>query len=394
MSLLRKIIAGVGDLITDAYGVQKVSLPTSLFNGLFVFDIPPAWFKYENGSLVGASTAITSVNSQASIVADAVITTAKLESRECFKYRANRGHLVSMSITCPSKTAGGIREWGACTNENGVFFRLKADGLLYAVLRRNSVEVLEEEIDTSVLTSFDIEKNNLYDIQFQWRGAGNYKFFISNPATGQSKLVHTFSLIGTLTTSSIYNPALPACFKSTYTTQTVTLIVGCVDITSENGNTQKEQYYPAAANNVATAITGTPILCIHVPDQIGGQTNTRSVNFLRVSVFCDKKATFNIYAARNPAAITGATFVAMGGGTYVETDSPDISAGAVRATAYNTALMVNRYTASTAAGIRNLIELPGKYEGKLALVRGDYLVITCSATAGTADVLFEFGEEQ
>ena len=52
---------GVGDLTTDAWGVQKVSLPRSLFHGMFTFDVPQTkWMMYENGTQVYSSTNIVS----------------------------------------------------------------------------------------------------------------------------------------------------------------------------------------------------------------------------------------------------------------------------------------------------------------------------------------------
>ena len=44
---------GTGDLTEDAWGVQKVSLPYSLFHGMFSFDIPAKmWFMYDGGTQV------------------------------------------------------------------------------------------------------------------------------------------------------------------------------------------------------------------------------------------------------------------------------------------------------------------------------------------------------
>ena len=190
LGLLVKV--GAGDLTLDAWGVNKVSMPISLFHGLWTFDIPQSqWFMYENGTQVYSSTNIVSTGGIAELTADATKTSVMMESRECPRYQPNRGHLFSFAGWMPDKTNDGIREWGVATTENGVFFRLKADGLLYAVLLRNSVETHEELIDTSVLTGFDVEKNNIYDIQYQWRSAGNYKFFIGDPSKGQ---VHLFIL--------------------------------------------------------------------------------------------------------------------------------------------------------------------------------------------------------
>lgn len=387
---------GEGDLTLDAWGTQKFTHPWSLFHGMWTYDIPSSmWFMYENGTQVYTSTNIVSANGAAQLTADATNSTVTLESRECPRYQPNRGHLISLAGWFPDKTNDGTRDFGLCTTENGVFFRLKSDGKLYAVLRRGSVEVLEEEIDTSSLTGFDVEKNNIYDIQFQWRGAGNYKFFIGDPGEGVSKLVHTFNLLGTLTSASIENPAQPISFTATRGTQDVVMNISCADITSEGGNLERHQYGSAQAAGVSvTSGSESPVIVVRSPLQIGGQTNTRTVQLARITVTSDKKADFRVYMTRDPSAITGATYAAINSGSYLESDSPDMNASSVRATAVTTANMQFVTAIPVTANETREVDNPLRERIHFPIVRGDYLVITCEPNAnGTADCVVEWGEE-
>lgn len=376
---------GHGDLTADAWGVQKMSLPHSLFHGMWTFDIPASlFFMYENGTQVYTSTNIVSTGGAGVLTTSAAKNALILEGREAPRYQPNRGHLFSTALWCPSKTLDGIREWGVCTTENGVFFRLKADGLLYAVRKSGGVETLEQLIDTSGVAGFDVEKGNVYDIQYQWRGVGNYKFFIN--------LVHvyTFASLGTLTALSMQNPALPVCFKATRTTADVSMSIGCCDIASENGSDDKIQPRVAYAN-ISRNGTDVPVVSIYNPLQIAGVTNTRTLYLTHVSVSCDKKAVFKIWRHRNPALLTGETFVALGNGSFVQTDSPDTVAGAVAATAATVASM-------QLVDVLN-VQANGTDEFNIALerlnytlVRGDYLTVTVTATTGLADVVVAWGE--
>lgn len=394
MSLLRKITAGLGDLVTDAWGTQKVSLPFSLFHGTFTFDIPPSWFIYENGTQVYTSTEILSVNGEARVATSATNTTTILESRECPRYQPNRGHLFSTALRCPAKTTDGIREWGLATTENGVFFRLKADGLLYAVLKSGGVETHEELIDTSVLGSFDVEKANTYDIQFQWRGAGDYFFYIGNPAKGTTKLVHTFNFLGTLDCVSIENPALPARFTSKRTTADVELFLGCIDITSEAGGQVADVYRSVLADAVSVSATEGPVLVVKLPLQIAGDTNTRTGLVTRLSVTADKKGVFKLWTTRDPTNITGATYKPISSTSFVESDSPDMDATAVRATAVTLANLDFIAAIPVEANKREVIESPIAQEIQVRAVRGDYLIVTNkSSGAGTAQAVMEGGDE-
>lgn len=376
---------GEGDLTVDAWGVQKMSLPYSLAHGLYTFDVPASqWFMYENGVQVYTSTRVTSVNGAGVVTADSTKTAVILESRECPRYQPNRGHLFSSALWCPSAAANGERKWGVETAENGVYFKLKADGLLYACLKSGGVETREELISTVLVDGFDVQKGNTYDIQYQWRGVGNYSFFINLIE------VHVFVQLGTLTALSMENPALPARFTSTYIGASVSIYIGCVDISSENGSDDKLQPRLAYANITLNG-TDLPVLSIFNPLTINSKTNTRTLIPTHITLSCDKKAIFKIFRHRDAGLLTGETFVALGKGSFTQTDSPDTVAGAVVATAASVATM-------ELLGVVN-VQANGVGEFKqdnprvvFDLVRGDYLTITSTTLNGLCDVVCEWGE--
>ena len=371
---------------TDAWGNQIVSLPHSLFHGMFSFDVPQTkWMMYENGTQTYTSTDITSSGGAGKILTTATNHTLVVESRTCPRYQPNRGHRFSTALWCPSKTADGIREWGLGTDENRALFRLKPDGKLYAVLRSNNIQTYEAEIDTSGIAGFDVEKGNVYDIQFQWRGVGNYYFYIN------LQLVHTVANLGTLTALSIKNPAMPVRFAAQRVTEDVAIYIGCADITTENGSGEQLEYGSAYAANVAVT-TDTPVIVLHQPMTIAGATNTRDLTLARISFTCSKKAVFKVWMTRTSSDITGATYVATNYGSYVECDSPDMHATAVRATAATIANMRLITAVPVEASVPREVTNPWPSEIVFPLVRGDYLVITCTAATATADVVIEFGE--
>jgi hypothetical protein len=385
--------AGAGELTVDAWGVSKISAPYSLFHGMWTYDIPNnMWFTYHNGLQVYDSTLITSAGGAAKVTTGGATTVALLESRECPRYQPNRGHLYSTALWAPDKTADGVRDFGLFTSLNGVFFRLKGDGLLYAVVVSNGVEMYSQPIDTSRITGFDVEKNNIYDIQFQWRGAGNYLFFIGDPESGVSRFVHKIEYLGTLTRLTLENPALPMSYRCTKVTEDVELNIGCVDVTSENGQRDSGQY--ASAYTGATSANGTniPVIAMRSPLTILGKVNTRDIELGRITVTCDKKATFKVWTFRDPAAIIGATFASMGHGSFVESDSPFSAIGAVRATSVNTALMRPLLSIPVQAGVTREQDNPLLLTAPFKIVRGDYLVVTCTASVGSCDVVIEWAE--
>jgi hypothetical protein len=353
---------------------------------MFSFDVPQTkWMMYENGVQVYSSTRIISEKGAGKITADATVQTALVESRVCPRYQPNRGHLFSNAVIVPEKNLRTIREWGVGTAENGVLFRLKSDGLLYAVLYSGGVQKYEDPIDTSGLDNFDVEAGNVYDIQFQWRGVGNYLFFIN------LTLVHAFQHLGTLTVLSMENPALPAKLKVQYQGDAASILTGCVDISAENGEEEKLEYGSAYAAGVATA-TDTPIIVIKQPLQILGQTNTRDLTLSRISFICSKKATFKVWSTRDATAFTGGTFQSVNQGSYVECDSPDMKSTAVRVTAVNTAKLRFITAVPVEAAVPREVTNPKPESIVFPIVRGDYLVVTCTAATATSDVVVEWGE--
>jgi hypothetical protein len=384
---------GYGDLTTDAWGVQKVSFPYSLFQSKFTFDIPAKqWFMYENGVQVYTSTNIASTGGAAVLTTAVGKSALLLESRVCPPYQANRGHLFSTALWCPDKTAAGcVREWGVQNADAGVFFRLKDDGILYAVQRSLGVETKEEPIDTSGIPGFDVERGNTFDIQYQWRGVGNYLFFSNNA------FLHAFENLGTLQALSMSNPALPVAFKATTANAAVAncaMHLGCADLTSENGKITSEEYASAYASAVATNGADKPVLVLHNPLLIGARVNTRTIHLRSSSLNNTKKCTFKIWRTRSASDITGETLVAGYAGKYsfVQSDSTDMNAGAVRATAVTVANLEFIYAVTVEPAVRSVQDFPLEHL-ELNLVRGDYLVVTNDSVNGLSDVVFAWGEE-
>lgn len=169
--------------------------------------------------------------------------------------------------------------------------------------------------------------------------------------------------------------------------------IGCADITSENGSVNVEQPVSAFGDAVSTTGTDKPVLVIYNPLQIGGKTNTRTIIINDISVANTKKATFKLWRTRTAANITGQTLVAIGSGSIVQTDSPDVVAGAVRATAFTTTDAERLATLQVEAALPRSKEISKQPYIAVSLVRGDYLVLTCTATVGVSDVVVDWGEE-
>jgi hypothetical protein len=166
--------------------------------------------------------------------------------------------------------------------------------------------------------------------------------------------------------------------------------IGCADITSENGSDDKTT--PQAAYvSISRNGTDLPVTSIFNPLVIGAKVNTRTIYPSSISVTCDKKASFTVWQHRNPALLKGETFVTMGHGSFVQSDSPQTVTGGVVG------------SAATVSGMRRVGVLNVQANGSATLnfndksvvfdlVRGDYLTITVTTTVGLCDVVINWGE--
>jgi len=177
----------------------------------------------------------------------------------------------------------------------------------YELSKQNLNEWVEnQEINLNML--------NLYDIQMQWRGAGEISFYVNQ------KLAHTTEFLGLLDTVSFPNPAMPFrttsnCVSGSFDFK---VLSGCVDITSQGGMRHGNEYQSVANSDDITGISNNNnkvLMVIYIPEYFKGLHNTRDVELLRITGWSDSKCFLNIYYSRAP---TFSRAVSM---THVDDDS-------------------------------------------------------------------------
>lgn len=304
------------DITSTAWGIRKASLDYSIFHALFTYDVPERIWNWrvnwvEEDISRNLNPRILSNWGTLNVVSDDVDwNTVCLQSRRHPRYQPNRGHLFSSSVFIYTASVTWIRRWGLYTQDsncdpvNGVLYEWDGTNL-YGCIYSNWVEKTRDIIDTSTIPNFNIEKGNLFDIQFQWRWVGDYFFFLNQ------KLVHVVRNTGQLDEVSVANPGLPISFtnKTVWSVWT-TIWVGCVDVTSEWGK-KEGLTYSSFSNDIwvtqGRAVSGqdNPLLIIKSKDLYLGKINTRDVEFLRLSVSSDQKSIGKVYITRDPTAIWG-----------------------------------------------------------------------------------------
>ncbi len=313
-SSVSSIPGGTGKGINlDAWGRQKAVLDQSLLHGVFTYNVPEdKWREWFNGVELTSFSNATSEDGELRLTSGATLNDVTvLDTFRNPRYQPNRGHLYSTSMFFPNPTALGMRDFGIFTDESGVFFRLKSDGL-YACRQTSSggvpQPVIEEKIDDNLLPSdLDLSKGNIYDIQMQWRGVGDIFFYIGK-TKDQQVLVHTMYHLNLSTSLNVWNPANPIAFRCENLGDEVEIKCGCVDITTEGGEPAAGSYGSISINNdtgsVDVAGFNTPVLAVRSKKIFNTLRNTRDTLALLATAYGDQRNIVRIWCTRDETSIT------------------------------------------------------------------------------------------
>jgi hypothetical protein len=373
-----QITGGVGSGINlDAWSRQKVVNDHSIFHGMFTFNVPDSMW-IEEVDQVELATKVNFTSDSGALLCTGVNgQTNVLVSKRHPRYQPNRGYLYSSSMIIDTAANAIDHDFGAFTETSGLFFRVNA-GLLYAVLRTTISNVTTENVQLIPFTG-DLTAGNVFDIQAQWRGVGNIKFFIN------LELAYIFDHLGTLTDLSINNPAMPIAFSLN---GLGSMRCGCVDITSEGGSKDTRQLGFTGTGEINLSNTETAYLVLQIERLLtyeGGQVrNTLDAALRRLSAYADDSTLFQAYYTRDATKFVGTTWSPVDSGTL----------GQVAAA--NGAIVIDNLLGMTLIESRRIpnndsieISNPDEQYGDFYLTGGDYIVVTLRAknvTLGGASI--------
>jgi len=388
-----EVNTGKNQLAFDAWGRAKSVEDKSLFHGMFSYNVPiKVWYEKLNGGTEREPTNATSVDGALNLVAGGTLNDdTVLRTYRNMRYEPNRGHLYSTAVILPNSGAAQTRQWGIGTDENGVFFSLES-GTLYGVIRTTTTA--GGTVDSKVAldtTGLDISKGNIYDIQFQWRGVGGYKFFINLEEAGE------FDYLGTLDDLSMSNPSLPCFYYNENLGANNPIKCGCVDVASEGGMDNGKEYgsFGISTEQGEAAYTGfnQPIIAVRSKPTFDGLINTRDTLALLASFYSDEKSICRIWTTRDTTAITegDSAWVDIGDG-HLEGIERTATVGTL---AFDTAKAEIVFTGRVAK--ENTYSTAALFEGRTSiwLTPGDMFVFTLHRETGAATkggCTFEFSE--
>jgi hypothetical protein len=301
----------MNDLNVDAWGRQKSVIDKSLLHGLWTFNVPSdVWYETVNDVVQASPTNCVSSNGELQVTSGATLNDATyLRTLRNPRYEPNRGHLHSTAMWFNDPDAAMVRRFGMFTPESGVFWELD-NGVLYAVVRTTYDTVTTDTrytVNTDLLSKMgvDLSKGNVFDIQFQWRGVGNYVFFIN-----LQEVLNTGHL-GTVTRLSTFNPACPIAFESINEGANDSMHFGCVDVTSEGGGDYNLEHGSVTIENesgsVAVSALNSPVLAIRSKIGVNSLINTRDTLLRKITGYADQRSIMRFWGTRDLTAITDGT---------------------------------------------------------------------------------------
>jgi hypothetical protein len=238
---------------------------------------------------------------------------AKIETKRAIRYQPGIGGRVMFTAVFNTPVADSLQIIGVGDDNDGFFFGY--DGLRFGCLRRNNGTdywTYEEEwnvrTNSNVKATNDWQKLNVFQIQFQWLGGGEIKFFVEQNYSGMFELMHRVKYAGTETTTSVQNPSFPvmAEVKNLGNTSNLTLLTPSGSAGSEG-----------IANGASTTTNGldtqrttngtVPVITLRNNTTYAGQTNRTRLR-VKFITFTTGNNRDSIYRLVKNGSLTGASY--------------------------------------------------------------------------------------
>lgn len=282
----------------------------------------------ENGGAVSQDGSFAVINT--GTAADGA---ASIRSRTPIRYQPGVGGLVRFTAIFTEGQPDSEQLVGLGDELDGLFFGFKGES--FGVVRRNNgVDEFTAQADWNELPfdELDPTKLNVYQIQYQWLGAGEIRFYVEVPGFGGFVLMHRIKYANTETDVSIQNPSLPLIAMVKNDGNTTDLEVrtpsGSSGLEGDSLNRSQRALYgsDAVEDDVTTEV---PILSIRNPDTYQGSANRLSlrIEFVKVTAISNAGNRIGRFRIYEDATLTGASFTAIDADTTPA--ERDVSATAV-----------------------------------------------------------------
>lgn len=284
------------------------------------YDAVGAWtFPYNvNSRLIRSTTVATGSVSQSGSFAvlqtgTATDGEATIETRRAVRYPPGQGGLVRFTAIYNSPAADSQQEVGLGDALDGLFFGYV--GEQFGIIRRNNgVDFFtpQSEWNGQPFDEINPQLLNVYQIQYQWLGAGEIRFYVEFPNFGGFVLVHRIIYANTDTDVSFQNPSLPlrASIRNDGNATNLELRTpsGTAGVEGDSADRSQRALFGAEAG-AGNVTSQEPILSVRNPLTYQGKANrlTLRINFIKTGAAGtnNRVVVFRVYLN---ATLSGASF--------------------------------------------------------------------------------------
>ena len=218
-------------------------------------------------------------------------------------YMPGKSQIILSSFNFHSNTTNVVKRTGYFDDNNGIYFELSGDGILYFVIRNYVTGVpVERRIPQSQWNSdkcdgtgasgfnIDLSKTQLIFIDFQWLGVGRVRCgFVHD---GETVIAHNFENSNNLDTVYLSTPNLPVrCeMRNLGTTTGSYMDQICSTVMSEGGYVEAGQDWAVASPVLKSITSGStaPIAAIRLKNTFREYNHNRMVVRMgNLNVFSD-----------------------------------------------------------------------------------------------------------
>lgn len=217
-------------LSKSAFGELLVTQPVPQVQLQFPYNINTNFVK---STLSGSGTLTQSDAMAVASTGAAISSGAAMDSVTPVKYLSGQGGRILFTAMFTAGVAGSVQEAGAGDNVNGFFVGF--NGTSFSINRRSNgldnyisqASFNEDLLDGTGKSGITIDptKLNVFQIQFQYLGAGAIKFSVENSNTGEFVPFHIIKYSNLNIVPSLYNPSLPLRIKAENTTNSTNIII-------------------------------------------------------------------------------------------------------------------------------------------------------------------------
>lgn len=337
------------DTLLDAFGRQRVSNPTSIFDYQSQYDAGPLLWEDDTAG----SGAAAHLPNEAAV--ELSVTTASgdrvtRQSRQYHRYQPGKSQLILMTFALGATQANTVKRVGYFDDDNGIFLEQDSAGIRFVRRTKTSGTAVDNDIEQAswnldTFSDLDLTKTQILVIDFEWLGVGSVR--VGFVVDGEYRYVHQMRHANSLTAVYMATGNLPVRYEIENTgtaASSATLKAICASVISEGGF-ESDRGVPFCASNGITTIAVTtrrPILSVRPKATLNSIVNRAQIIIGGV----------NAYASTNTAYIEIVYGGTLTGASFASVDSNSVAEYDIAATAISNGQVINAfYVPASGSGV-------------------------------------------